>query len=344
MRITQALVLAALSGFPALASIAGAQSDSALPPHPVPGQLIDVGGWRLHHYCTGVPQPGQPTVILEAGVGAFSVEWALVQPQVAEFARVCSYDRAGSGWSEWGPHPRTLRQVVSELHTLLRRSGEQPPFVLVGASYGGWVVRLYQLTNPAEVAGLVLVDPGVNDPARLMPDGRVVRSSSLSRDRLIPPVKTSGPLREADIPPAALAQIRAGLASASAHANEPPRDKLPRAAQEIRSWALGRVGHVVAAVNPFEPEELAELRALSARETVALSALPLIVITRGIADESGEGAAEREVEHRRDHASQAAQSRRGQLLVAERSGHHVPLDDPALVSRTIRDLLNSTRR
>lgn len=343
-RIKRAVVPAALLGFLALAALADAQSDTAPPPHPPPGQLIDVGGWRLHLHCTGVPQAGHPTVILEAGVGAFSVEWALVQPQVAEFARVCSYDRAGSGWSEWGPHPRTLRQIVYELHTLLTQAGEQPPFVLVGASYGGWVVRLYQLTHPTEVAGLVLVDPGANDPARLMPDGQVVRSSSLSRGRGIPAVKTSGPLREADIPPAALAQIRAGLASASARANEPPRDKLPRAAQEMRTWALGRVGHVVAAVNSFEAEELAELRVTSAREAAALSVLPLVVITRGIADESDEGAAAREVEHRQDHASQAALSRRGQLLIAERSGHHVPLDDPALVTRTIRDVLNTIRR
>jgi len=156
-------------------------------------------------------------------------------------------------------------------------------------------------------------------------------------------VKTSGPLREADIPPAALAQIRAGLASASARANEPPRDKLPRAAQEMRTWALGRVGHVVAAVNPVEAEELAELRATSAR-AAALRVLPLVVLTRGIAAESGEEAAAREVEHRQDHASQAALSRRGQLLIAERSGHHVPLDDPALVTRTIRDVLNTIRR
>lgn len=344
LRIKRTVVSAVMLGFHAVAALADAQSDTTPPPHPPPGQLIDVGGWRLHLRCTGVPTAGQPTVILEAGIGAFSVDWALVQPQVAEFARVCSYDRAGSGWSDWGPHPRTLRQIVYELHTLLTQSGEQSPFVLVGASYGGWVARLYQLTYPAEVAGLVLVDPGANDPARLMSDGQVVRSSALARGRQIPAVKTSGPLRETSIPPAALAQIRAGLASASARANEPPRDRLPRDAQEMRTWALGRVGHVVAAVNPFEAEELAELRATSAREAVALSAIPLVVITRGIADESGEGAAAREVEHRQDHAAQAALSRRGQLLIAERSGHHVPLDDPALVSRTIRHVLDATRR
>ncbi len=343
-RLSRSVARAALLCFLACAAPVNAQNESAPPPHPAPGRLIDIGGWSLHLHCTGVSRADQPTVILEAGVGAFSVEWSLVQPQVAAFARVCSYDRAGSGWSEWGPYPRTLRQIVYELHTLLAHAGEQSPFVLVGASYGGWVARLYQLTYPAEIAGLVLVDPGESDPARLMPDGQVVRSSSLSRNRPIPPVKTSEPLREADIPPAALAQIRAGLASASARANEPPRDKLPHAAQEMRTWGLGRVGHVVAAVNPVEAEELAELRAASARESASLRALPLVVITRGIAEESGEGAAAREEQHRQDHAAQAALSDRGQLLIAERSGHHVPLDDPAFVSRTIRDVLTTTRR
>jgi pimeloyl-ACP methyl ester carboxylesterase len=82
------------------------------------------------------------------------VEWSLVQPGVAKFARVCSYDRAGDGWSEFGPHPRTLRQIVYELHTLLDKGGVKPPLVLVGHSYGGWLVRLYAATYPADVAEL----------------------------------------------------------------------------------------------------------------------------------------------------------------------------------------------
>jgi hypothetical protein len=83
-----------------LASLSSSQAGSNPPPYPPPGQLIDVGGWRLHLHCTGDTVASQPTVILEAGVGDFSVEWSLVQPRVASFARVCSYDRAGDGWSE----------------------------------------------------------------------------------------------------------------------------------------------------------------------------------------------------------------------------------------------------
>ena len=261
---------------------ASAQVTTDAPPYSAPGKLVDVGGWRLHLNCTGESRLGQPTVILEAGVGDFSVEWSLVQPRVAEFARVCSYDRAGDGWSDLGPHPRTFRQIVYELHTLLSRAAERAPFVLVGHSYGGWLVRLYQSTYPTDVAGMVLVEAGADDPLRMMPDGKVVRSSSLVTGQPVPAVKTAGPLQVADIPPVALAQIRSGLADAQRHANDPPRDKLPLDAQRMRSWTLGRVEHVVAAVNPVEIEELAALRAQRTMTQYSLDDLPLIVITRGL--------------------------------------------------------------
>ncbi|MFL5579569.1 MAG: alpha/beta fold hydrolase [Gemmatimonadaceae bacterium] len=322
---------------------ATAQTETAAPPYPPPGRLVDVGGWRLHLNCVGESRPARPTVILEAGLGDFSVEWSLVQPGVARFARVCSYDRAGDGWSDMGPHPRTMRQIVFELHTLLERAGERPPFVLVGHSYGAWLVRGYQAAYPADVAALVLVEPGASDPLRLMPDGRLVHSSDLATGRPVPSVKTSGPLRESDIPPAALAQMRAGLAAASAGANAPPRDKLPPDAQRMRTWALGRIGHIVAAVNPFEPEELAELRA-RARGEHPLGDLPLFVVTRGLPDESGPDAERLEAEHRADHAAMAAMSRRGRLVIAARSGHHVQLDEPALVVGTIREAVEGTGR
>src|SRR3954468_8592353 len=86
--------------------LADAQDATDVPPVAAPGKLVDVGGWRLHLNCTGEARPGQPTVILEDGLGDFSVEWSLGQPQVASFARVCSYDRAGDGWSDIGPSPR----------------------------------------------------------------------------------------------------------------------------------------------------------------------------------------------------------------------------------------------
>jgi pimeloyl-ACP methyl ester carboxylesterase len=288
--------------------------------------------------------PGQLTVILEAGIGDFSVEWALVQPTVAAFARVCSYDRAGDGWSDIGPSPRTLHQIVYELHTLLERAGERPPYLLVGHSYGGWLAQLYQSSYPAEVTGLVLVEPGVDDPARMMADGRVVKSSSLATGRAVPAIKTSGPLRLQDIPPQAHAQISAGLADARQHANDPPRDKLPTESQRMRAWALGREGHVLAAVNPFDNDELAALRKRDQKELHSLDSLPLIVIARGRPEETGPDANAVEQQHREDLAAIAARSRRGRIVIAASSGHHVQLEEPDVVVRAIRDVTSLVRK
>jgi pimeloyl-ACP methyl ester carboxylesterase len=323
----------------ALANVVQAQNES--PPLPPPGKLVDVGGWRLHLNCTGTVRAGQPTMILEPGMGDFSVEWSLVQPGVAKFARVCSYDRAGDGWSDWGPHPRTFRQIVYELHTLLDKAGVKPPFVLVGQSYGGWLVRLYALTYPSDVVGMVLVDVGADDPQRIN-NGKVMLSSELVKGEPIPAVKTSGPLRVSDIPPAALQQMKAGAQSLVPHANDPPRDKLPPEAQRMRAWALSQLGHIAAGVNPVEIEELAALRAEQAKSEFPFGDKPLIVLTRGIAEEHGPDGAALEVERRRNHAAIAKRSRQGKLIIATRSGHHVQLDEPERVIQSIRDVLNQS--
>src|SRR4030081_1825561 len=141
-----------------LIAIAAQAQNASAPPFPAPGRLIDLGGWRLHLNCSGQANPGRAVVILEAGAGDFSVDWSLVQPLVAPSARVCSYDRAGAGWSDLGPGPRTMRQQGWELHALLEKAGEKPPFVLVGHSYGGWLTRLFAEAYGADVSGMVLGD------------------------------------------------------------------------------------------------------------------------------------------------------------------------------------------
>lgn len=122
--------------------------------HPA-GRLVNVGGHRLHIYCTG---EGSPTVILEAGGGNPWLAWYKVQPKVAEFTRVCSYDRAGLGWSDAGPKPPTAAAIAEDLHTLLRNAGVAGPYVLVGHSLGGLYVRMFAARYPSEVAGMALVD------------------------------------------------------------------------------------------------------------------------------------------------------------------------------------------
>jgi pimeloyl-ACP methyl ester carboxylesterase len=172
-----------------------------------------------------------------------------------------------------------------------------------------------------------------------MADGRAVHASTLPATRTIPDVRTSNPLRESDIPPQALAQIKAGLAGASAAANAPPRDKLPIEAQRMRTYVLGLVRHVVAAVNPFELEELAEMRAERARTPRLYGDLPLVVVTRGLPDEHGPDAAALEAEHRKEHEALATLSTTGKLVVAEHSGHHVQLDEPQLVVSVIQQVV-----
>jgi pimeloyl-ACP methyl ester carboxylesterase len=133
---------------------------------PETGRLVDVGGYRLKLNCTGV---GSPTVVLEAGLGDLSVEWRAVQPEIAKFSRVCSYDRAGYGGSDPGPMPRTSGQIAKELHTLLRNANEAPPYVLVGHSFGGYNVRVFNGRYPNDVAGIVLADATQEDQYELLP-------------------------------------------------------------------------------------------------------------------------------------------------------------------------------
>jgi pimeloyl-ACP methyl ester carboxylesterase len=128
--------------------------------HLRPGELIDVGGYRFHLYCLG---GGGPTVVLDYGLGGSYLDWYFVQPDVARFSRVCSWDRSGYGWSERSPRPQVPSVIAYELHTLLDRAGEKPPFILVGHSLGAFDVRMYAQLYPEQVAGIVLVDGAVPD-------------------------------------------------------------------------------------------------------------------------------------------------------------------------------------
>jgi pimeloyl-ACP methyl ester carboxylesterase len=134
-----------------------------------PGQMVDIGGHRLHLLCMGEKQPGQPTVILESGHGAWSNYWRTVQPEIARFARVCAYDRAGFGWSEPGPKPRTPERIVTELHTLLAQAGEPGPYLLVGHSMGGPLSRLIYALYPHEITGMVWIDSGHENMPKYIP-------------------------------------------------------------------------------------------------------------------------------------------------------------------------------
>lgn len=123
--------------------------------YPPPGQLVDVGGYRMHIYCLG---EGSPTVILDALFPGTVSNWVWVQPQIARATRVCAYDRAGLGWSDGGPAPRDAMQHAAELHALLQNADIDGPYVLVGHSLGALSVRMFADRYPQEVAGMVLVE------------------------------------------------------------------------------------------------------------------------------------------------------------------------------------------
>jgi pimeloyl-ACP methyl ester carboxylesterase len=139
---------------------------------PPPGQMVDVGGYQMHLYCTGANVDGSPTVILEQGLGGISSGWALVQPEVAKGTRVCSYDRAGTGWSDASPEPRDARHIAKELHSLLHNANIPGPYVLVGWSFGGLYIREYAAQHGDQVGGLVLVDSSHPDQWTSSPGGQ----------------------------------------------------------------------------------------------------------------------------------------------------------------------------
>jgi len=134
--------------------------------NPMAGRRFDVGGYKVHLYCKG---EGSPTVILESGLGDTYASWGKVQPQIAKYTRVCSYDRAGLGFSDSSPRPRTSKVIAEELHALLEAARITPPYVLVGHSLGGFDVRLYASLYRNEVAGMVLVDASHPDQENRFP-------------------------------------------------------------------------------------------------------------------------------------------------------------------------------
>jgi pimeloyl-ACP methyl ester carboxylesterase len=192
---------------------------------PHPGRLVDVGGHQLHIYCVG---EGLPTVVLEAPATGMSAAWGWVQPDIAKVTRVCSYDRAGLGWSEAGDRPYEPSAVAGELHTLLQGAKEPGPYVVAGHGLGAAFATSYAAQFGAEVAGLVLVDMPALHPA---PDPK-------PRTRLVnvsPWLARTGVLRATRM----MSGNAAGLPGLSAGAlgaflNRP--DHLTRAATELSRW------------------------------------------------------------------------------------------------------------
>jgi len=290
------LIVAALSGA-TYQWLATRRELSATPP---PGQLVDIGGYRLHLWCTG---DGAPAVILDTGLGGSTPGWGFVQPEVARFTRVCSYDRAGMGYSDPGPSPRTARRIASELAELLARSGIAGPVVLVGASIAGFDVRVFASDHPERAAGLVLVDASHEDDVHEAP----------RMARLVPLLSTIGVLR---LFGPSFGQNIESLA--------------PSVRQFAQATRFRAAGYQAAADEIIHIRESAE-EVRSSRRTLTI---PVLVVT---------GARGADENWRRLQQDQASLSERGCLITAEQSGHVVPIDQPAVIVEAIRTVVETAR-
>ena len=198
----------------------GAAADARA--YPMPGQLIDVGGHRLHLNCTG---SGSPTVVLEPGGGEMSSNMGWIAPAVARNTRVCVYDRAGRGWSEPADTPQDGTQIATDLHTLLQRGHVPGPYVLAGHSFGGLYVLTFAARYPNEVAGMVLVDstapasaakPRTASPYRAGSYDLMGRVSALvSTSARLGLGRLYGHFAFGSLPPRSRDEVRASLATAS---------------------------------------------------------------------------------------------------------------------------------
>ncbi len=278
---------------------------------PPPGQLVDVGGYKLHIHCVG---QGSPTIIKDAGLNEFSVQWVQIQSGLSKVARACAYDRAGFGWSEASPYPRTSETMVRELHTLLKNAKIAGPYVLVGHSFGGMNMRLYAHHFPTEVAGMVLVDAAHEEQPLRIHALQKAPEQVIGQFKFLAMITSLGvlALSPEDIPDRgltgeALAQYRAILATTHYFDTAiAETESLNQSFAEVRDEKITSLGNV-----------------------------PLIVISRGLS-EPMPGATE--IENRQLEQSWkemqtelVALSTRGKQIISMQSNHYIHLVQPQLV-------------
>jgi pimeloyl-ACP methyl ester carboxylesterase len=326
-----------------------------VPARPTPrGRLVDIGGYRLHLYCTG---SGSPTVVLMHGFADFSFTWALVQSGVAQVTRVCSYDRAGQAWSDPGPPPRGLQRISDELHTLLERSGEPGPFILVGQSWGGLIPRLYQPLHPADVVGIVFVDASHEDMWMWL-NGVTLQpglASAAEWERIHQPRARRGPPPLVDSvggPPRSGPPVAAPSATAPAAADtstpalQPPYDQLPPEARRWHAWARSIPPVFTGGDWADIRADLIAVRAARGSRPHPLGAVPVVVLSAGKSDFENEpeaSAAVQRMQHDRGQADLAALSSNSRQITATSSGHHIQLDEPDIVVEAIRQVIDAVR-
>jgi pimeloyl-ACP methyl ester carboxylesterase len=282
-----------------------------------PGQWTDINYYSLHIYCTG---EGSPTVILEAGMNDFYVTWAKVQPEIARSTRVCSYDRAGLGWSQPSPNPRTSTVMAEELHSLLRNTGIEGPYILVGHSLGGIVIRDFARQYPNQVAGMVLVDSAHEEQTSRLP---FLKDSA---DELVAQFRTLSLLSSSGLMALSPATI--------------PNRGFPEGAYRQYQAVLAATDYFHGAI----AETTAFYSDSPQPKPASLGDLPLVVLSHGLPEAAGEGSAQQlryEQEWTKMQKELAGLSSNSKQIIAEKSGHNVQLDQPELVIASILELIQA---
>jgi pimeloyl-ACP methyl ester carboxylesterase len=302
---------------------------------PQEGRSIALGaefsGVSLNLNCVG---EGTPTVVLDSGLGVPAAGWDLVMPDVAKFARVCSYDRAGYGWSSAGPMPRTSEQIVKELHALLASSGEKGPYVLVGHSFGGFNVRVYADKYPADVTGLVLVDTSHENQNQMMPPSL----KKLTNDQI---AQLDGQRR--------LMPILIFFGIARLTGNDGGDSKLSKEFRDKMNYLQLQTKFIDAAFS--EIKSFAE-SAEEVRRSGNLGDRPLVVLTAGKdldAKDLPKGVSVEEMREFRKtwvndlQVRQVKLSTRGKQVVVPDSTHMIPMERPDTVVTAIREVCDAVK-
>jgi pimeloyl-ACP methyl ester carboxylesterase len=308
------------------------------------GKLVDLGGYRIHLYCTG---QGRPTVLLSPGGGDFSFDWWLVQQRLSTTMRVCSYDRGGAAWSDPGPQPLTMKQEAFELRAALDRSGEHGAYIVVGQSIGGLVMRVFAELYPADVAGVVLVDATSPDTT-LNYRGKLLRMREQAKERPVPEIQNMNtsppkPPSEEEMKEWAYFQREFGGSRI-----QPPFDQLPPEIQKLRLWASSLPPKATQSENYF-PEELRDLYQQTHASPHPLGDRPLITIVAakpqapppGVSQQQWDALVAEKIAQKKEYAELSTNSK---IMNDPNSSHAVHLDNPSIVVSAIAEVARAIKQ
>jgi pimeloyl-ACP methyl ester carboxylesterase len=291
--------------------------------------LIDAGGHKLHMDIQGA---GSPVVIFENGSGDFSFIWSLVQPEIAKLTKTVSYDRAGYACSEQGPLPRTGRQICWELHMALKNAGVNPPYVLVGQSFGGFIVRAFARYYPGEVVGMVLVEAVQEDQRIFMQGDTPMRIRDFAKNRIAPEVQTSY-LSSPDTSTTSLTMI---------NEIDPLFKRFPENIQRMQIWAQSQPQYIPAlqAEMDWSPEDVSNLYQHRNEKAYLLGNMPLIVMTRSKGGFEGrKDSLQLEKERLAAQEQLVHLSSNSKHVIDMNSGHNIHVEDPGAVIEAIEEVL-----